>query len=460
MIKPPSNNAPRLTNLVGLSSSIQEEARRADDQAWIDVIHQMDKIYADLVHYQVELEEKNSALEDAQNFIQGVISSMSEILIVCSSDGKIQQVNDALINCLKLNVDNIIDSPVEILFSEKYASKIAKLPIEIRSESIVDFDLDLINSNNEVVPMAINCNALFDKDHQFSGFVITGRPLGELRIAYAALQTAHEKLKATQLHLIQSEKMASLGRLVAGVAHELNNPISFLFANMHALKSYQQKFQTYLNAIHQNISLDAREKLRKELKIDTILSDMSPLVEGSTEGAERVSEIVQNLQKFTTPQQTRPKQFDLVKVVKRAVSWVLQTSDTEIVLSENYPDDFLIKNNEGYVHQIIINLIQNAIDAIENQKTPKLSIQINQNEDQVNVHINDNGDGIEPSDLVKIFDPFFTTKSVGHGTGLGLYISYGLATDQCRGDLKVSNSEMGGAEFILCLPLEVNNENI
>jgi len=444
-----------LTDQVGISAELQQEANRADDHAWIEVIQRMDDIYADLVHYQVELEEKNAQLEDAQSFIESVISSMSEILIVCDINGKIQQVNQALLDNIGIDESEMTGMSLARLFSEKDQAMVANFPEHIRSGSLIDCEVDLINSARQPVPMALNCSARFDYDNRLSGLVITGRPLGELRKAYTELHQAHEELKTAQKHLIQSEKMATLGRLVAGVAHELNNPISFLFANMHALDNYQGKLKTYINAIHNNVAKKEREKMRSDLRIDHLLKDITPLVEGSMEGAERVSEIVQNLRKFTTPQESKKQSFDLINVLKRATSWVLKATTMQPEVCRHYPEHISLINSEGYVHQILVNLIQNAVDAMDQIDRPQLSLKVNMENDQVHIHIRDNGHGIEETDLVKVFDPFFTTKAVGSGTGLGLYISYGLATEQCQGNLSVQNHAGGGAEFILTLPLEV-----
>lgn len=455
MNKSMAHNTPSLTDQAGLPSDLNLQVRRADDRAWIDVIQQMDSIYADLVRYQVELEEKNSALENAQSFINSVISSISDILIVCDINGHIQQVNHALTELIGIAADELKGRSLHQLFAEKHIPQIADFPDHIRSGSLIDCEVDLIDSHQQNVPMAINCNARFDHKNRLSGLVITGRPLGELRKAYSGLHQAHEELKTTQLQLIQSEKMASLGRLVAGVAHELNNPISFLFANMHALKSYQQKFKDYIDAVHSNVSTGAREKLRQELRIDAMMDDIEPLVEGSLEGAERVSEIVQNLRRFTTPQESRKIEFDLIPVIQRATSWVLKSAPIKLEITNDFPGSLLITNNEGYIHQILINLIQNAVDAMQHSEKPRLSLSIQIDRSHIAIHIRDNGHGIKPADIVKIFDPFFTTKSVGSGTGLGLYISYGLATEQCQGDLTVSSDEKG-TEFILSLPLEAD----
>ncbi|MCP4076188.1 MAG: PAS domain-containing protein [Gammaproteobacteria bacterium] len=445
-----------LTIQAGLASELHQHNRQLDDSAWIEVVQHMDSIYADLVHYQVELEEKNSALEDAQLFIQSVISSISDILIVCNINGEIQQVNHALEEVIGTTAEELSGKPISSLFSKKHLGLIAEFPEHIRSGSLIDCQIELISSDQKEIPMAINCCARFDHENRLSGMVVTGRPLGELRKAYSALHQAHEKLKTVNLQLIQSEKMASLGRLVAGVAHELNNPISFLYANMYALKNYQQKFKTYIDAVHANTSHDQLQKLRSQLGIDAMMDDINPLVEGSVEGAERISEIVQNLRKFTTPQEREKQSFNLIPVIKRAISWVLKAAKTNPEVIHNYPTEFYITNNEGYVHQILINLIQNAIDAMDHKDQPQLIITVNKDNNFAQLHIQDNGPGIKQQNLVKVFDPFFTTRAVGSGTGLGLYISYGLATEQCQGDLTVSNHKQGGAEFILSLPLEID----
>ncbi len=442
--------------MVGLSSDMRVQARRADDAAWIDVIHRMDEIYSDLVKYQVELENKNSELEDARNFIQSVVSSMSEVLIVCSIDGAIQQVNRALIESLGFSERYLKGKPLTSLFGEKYLPMVEDFPEHIRSGGIVECEVDLLDKNNKLVPMVVNCSARYDHEGRLSGLVVTGRPVEELRKAYSELKAAHTKLKDTQTQLVQSEKMASLGRLVAGVAHELNNPISFVYANMFSMTEYQNRIKHYLNAVHKGVSAEELKQLREKLNIDELMEDIEPLVAGSMEGAERVKEIVKNLQKFATPHQESEKKFEIVEVVKRAVSWVVKASPISIELLENYPKEVWISNKEGYIHQILINLVQNAIDAIDGIDKPQIRLSVEVEKKCLTIKVADNGHGIKESDLLKIFDPFFTTKPVGDGTGLGLYISYGLAKDQCGGDLSVKNLKQGGAEFCLSLPFEEN----
>ena len=448
------NPANSLVSQAGLSADIQNQLFSVDDDVWIEVIQNMDRIYADLVRYQVELEEKNTELENTQIFIQSVLSSISDILIVCDLNGTVLQINQALEKLVGKPSQELTGQALSALVTDSYRSRILEFPAHIHGNALMDCEIDLLGSEQEAIPMAINCSARYDHKNRVSGFVLTGRPLGELRRAYSDLQKAHGELKTAQQRLVQSEKMASLGRLVAGVAHELNNPISFLYANMHALQTYEKKLACYLAAIHGDIDQPSREKLRGELKIDHMLADFLPLIEGSLEGAERVSDIVQNLRKFTTPQKGEKKTFDLIRVIERATSWVLKASSIKPYIVSDYPDELSLVNSEGHVHQILINLLQNAIDAMHDTAKPQLDIRVRQSAHSITISIRDNGPGVEPQDLVKVFDPFFTTKAVGNGTGLGLYISYGLATEQCEGDLACNSVVGHGAEFVLKLPRE------
>ena len=433
------------------SSSLPENM---EEEAWIGVIRQMETIYTDLLHYQVELEEKNAELENAQRFIKSVMSSMSDILVVCDVNGHIQETNLALEYTLNKTQEELVGTSIASLFTQDYAELVGGFPERIRSEPVSDCEVDLLDSTGESVPMAVNCSARYDHNNRLSGLVLTGRPLGELRKAYAQLNEAHAELKTAQQQLIQSEKMASLGRLVAGVAHELNNPISIVYGNMFALRRYEERFSKYLKELQYTTNPEAQAQLRKELRIDSMLEDIGPLIDGSMEGAERVNNIVQSLLRFSIPQQQAKVRFNLLKICETALQWILRASSVKPEILLEIPNDLTLLNNEGYVHQILINLLQNAVDALESTAKPTLALTASLEKGFVSLSIRDNGTGIAENDLVRLFDPFFTRKSVGKGTGLGLYVSYGLATEQCGGSLRGDNHPDGGAEFVLELPLE------
>ncbi len=422
----------------------------SSEEAWIEVIQKMDLVYADLVRYQVELEEKNSALEEAQRFIESVQASMTDVLIVCDIQGRIQQANTALERITGRTAETLLNHSFKELFAESSQMLADEFADKIRSETVYDCEVNLISADGTPTPLAMNCSSRYDHDGRLVGMVLIGRPVGELRRAYEKLHATHKELKQAQEQLVHSEKMASLGRLVAGVAHELNNPISFVFGNMHALKRYGERITRYLDAIHAGVGGEALAAQRRELKIDHILADIGSLIDGTLEGAERVSNIVQDLRRFSGNQQEDVKPLRLAPVVITAVDWVVKAARRKPDVRLEIPDELQAVGTKGLIHQILVNLVQNAIDVMEPMEDPRLVIRGWQDQKDVRIEVRDFGPGIPSGDLMRVFDPFFTTKDVGKGTGLGLYISYGLASDQ-GGSLVASNHPEGGALFTLIL---------
>lgn len=426
------------------------------EAAWIEVIRKMDDVYADLVRYQVELEEKNAALEEAQQFITSVLSSITDILIVCDVQGRVQQVNRALEQLTGLKERELRGLPLSALFADDSRELVTLFPEKIRSDTIVDCEVSLRSAEGRPVPIATNCASRFDHDGRLVGLVLIGRPVGELRRAYEELSVAHADLKQTQQQLIQSEKMASLGRLVAGVAHELNNPISFVFGNVHALRRYGERMIRYIETLESRVDISELKALREELNIERILCDMEPLIDGTLEGAERVSEIVQELRRFSSGQTEQPATFDLPEVVRTATHWVVKSVRNKPTVHFDLPKSLPLHARKGHVHQILVNLVQNAVDVMEEVAAPMLDISCGEENGRAWIRIRDRGPGIASEALNKVFDPFYTTKPVGKGTGLGLYISYNLAVDQ-GGDLSAANDPEGGAVFTLSLPIGIGD---
>jgi two-component system sensor histidine kinase HupT/HoxJ len=278
--------------------------------------------------------------------------------------------------------------------------------------------------------------------------------VGELRRAYQALRRAHEDLKTTQQQLVHAEKMASLGRLVAGVAHELNNPISFVYGNAMAMKRYAARLRRYLDQVHEGAPLGDLDGLRKELRIDRLLDDLPSLIDGMVEGAERTRDIVDSLKRFSARGGEEREPFDLVEVIDRAVRWVGKGSGgAKLEVSVNLPATLPMDGWPGQLQQVAMNLIQNAADATADLPERRLKIDGQIADGRVSIEFHDNGPGIRPEHLAQLFDPFFTTKPVGQGTGLGLAISYGIV-ERHGGELTADNHQRGGAVFRLTLPLQ------
>jgi two-component system sensor histidine kinase HupT/HoxJ len=182
------------------------------DNAWVEVIQRMDEIYADLVNHQVIIEEKNVALEEAHQFIESILASMHDVLVVTDIKGNIQRVNQSIERLTRKKSVQFFSKPLTILFPLEAAPQVNEFPVHIRSGKLIDCEVDMLNSERNAVAMAITCTARYHLDGSLLGSVLTGK----IRRAYRELKKTHETLQATQHQLIQAEKMASLGRLVAG----------------------------------------------------------------------------------------------------------------------------------------------------------------------------------------------------------------------------------------------------
>ncbi len=421
------------------------------DAAWIEVIRKMDETYADLVHYQVELEQKNSALEEAQHFIASVLSSMTDVLIVCDVDGRIQRVNQALEELVGRTEAELRGSSFLPLMAPSSRGQAEGFSQQIRSEAVHDCEVALLGRDGEDVPLAMNCTSRFDHRGRLLGMVLMGRPVGDLREAYRALEFAYTELKRAQARLIGAEKMASLGRLVAGVAHELNNPISFVYGNVHALSRYRDRLRTYCEAVDASDPSPELRALKQELRIEKLLDDLDPLLRGTLEGAERVRDLVQDLRRFSSGQQGESSAFDLVHLIQTAVHWVTKGARRDLVLRMELPKALPLVGHPGHIHQMLMNLVQNALDAMQEQPEARLDIAAGETDAGVWVTLRDYGPGIAEADLLRVLDPFFTTKPVGKGTGLGLSISYGIVQDH-GGQLSIDNHPEGGVIVRVELP--------
>ncbi|MBI4756889.1 MAG: PAS domain-containing protein [Betaproteobacteria bacterium] len=413
----------------------------------------MDEVYADLLQYEVALEEKNARLEESQQFILGVLTSMSDILVVCDRHGVIEDVNRSLVDFTGRGADELRGTSLYDLFADEATGSHARQVLAAHAgEPIQDCELPLRGAAGAVVPVSLNCTPRHDARGRPLGVVLTGRPVGELRRAYQALRQAHEDLKRTQQQLIHSEKMASLGRLVAGVAHELNNPISFVLGNAHAMRRYAHRLRSYLAAVHGGAAAAELAALRRRLRIDHILADLDPLIEGTVEGAERSRDIVDGLKRFSAIDRDEQAVFNLAEVVERAVRWVCKAAREDFKVRVELPESLPVNGSAGQMQQVVMNLVHNACDATAGCAGPRLLVAARVADGNVELDFHDNGAGIAPGDLPRLFDPFFTTKPVGKGTGLGLAIGYGIV-ERHGGRLEAANHPQGGAVFTLVLPL-------
>ncbi|MCC5993636.1 MAG: PAS domain-containing protein [Rhodobacteraceae bacterium] len=423
---------------------------RFSDKAWRDVIAAMDRSYAELVEYQERLETQNAELQSMRGFLESVLVSVSDILVVASRPGKVEQVSASLTSRMGRDATALQGQKTADLFTDPAALRAALDNCRI-SRAPVTIELEL-DADPSPMPYELVIAPRLDGRGRVAGFVLTGRSVGELRQAYQALSHSHDELKQMQGQLVRNEKLASLGRLLAGVAHELNNPISFVYANAHALERYAAKFETYFDHVADGASRAALIALRTELRLDRELRNLREAVQGAREGAERVRDIVADLRRLSADGSGEIAEFDLVEVSRVAAKWVLRGRAEAVELEHDGCDSLTVCGRVGHIQQVVMNLVQNAVDVLEAQDGGRVTLTCIAEGDKAVLLVADNGPGIAPDVQAMIFDPFFTTKPVGKGTGLGLSISHKIAQEH-GGNLLVCPDQTEGACFRLELPV-------
>ncbi|OSZ78610.1 hypothetical protein CAP35_10270 [Chitinophagaceae bacterium IBVUCB1] len=293
----------------------------------------------------------------------------------------------------------------------------------------------------------------------------------ELRASNDELNKTLKDLKEAEMQLVESEKMASLGQLTAGIAHEINNPINFVTSNVKPLKRDVEMVIEMLNQI-EGISLsdgtleDKKqqiEDLKQEYDFDYLKTEIDYLINGINEGSSRTAEIVKGLRIFSRLDEDDLKRADINDGIDSTLVIVNNQLDNRIEIIKQYSELPLVECYPGKLNQVFMNIISNALYAIkaryQEEKGGALTISTSANDRNVLISVRDNGTGMTEETKKKLFEPFFTTKDVGEGTGLGLSIAYNTIVKH-NGTITV-NSEMGvGTEFIIEIPIIHQNLNI
>jgi two-component system, NtrC family, sensor kinase len=285
------------------------------------------------------------------------------------------------------------------------------------------------------------------------------------------LQTTLQKLKATQAQLIQTEKMSSIGQLVAGVAHEINNPVNFIHGNLSYLDEYTcglLELVEFYQASNIEPLPHIQDKL-EELDLEFLSADISKILRSMRIGTERIRDIVLSLRNFSRLDESELKKADIHEGIDSTLT-ILQhrlratSKRPEIQVVKNYEKLPLIKCCPGQLNQVFMNIISNGLDAIEEsdrQNCPKadrtkageicITTEVVDG-DRISIRVADNGIGISETIRSRLFDPFFTTKPVGQGTGLGLAVAHQIIVEKHGGAIEVNSRSGSGTEFVISLP--------
>ncbi len=274
----------------------------------------------------------------------------------------------------------------------------------------------------------------------------------QLKESFKELSKVHEDLRLSQAQVIQSEKLASLGVLSAGVAHEINNPISYIKCNLEVLQGYVEQIAQFIDALEQDSCVDQAQlaALVTQYDISYILGDVSQLTRSGIEGVERVAVIVQGLKTFARKDLPEPEWININEgieatliVVQNELKYV---ADLKVELG-TLPE---IQGYPGQINQVLLNLLVNASQAINERG--EISIRTFVRDKHIVVEVKDNGSGISPDQIGHIFTPFYTTKAPGQGTGLGLAIGYSII-ERHHGQISVHSKVGEGTCFTITLPI-------
>jgi two-component system NtrC family sensor kinase len=405
------------------------------------------------------IRERGSAerrIRDLERYNEDVIQNMNSAVLVFDPDGRVTSCNTPAAQILGQPLEALVGQQVGDWFPDRTgAGMVARTLAEgLRfkgAESVIT------RPDGTVVPVGISCAPIF---------AVKGEPRG----AVATFQDITE-MRHLQRQVLQTEKMASIGQLAAGVAHEINNPMGFIHANLFQMAEYISDLRRVWAQVEQlqkcveqgdpDEGQEASERLAllsKEVDVEFVLSDLAKAIRESQEGSERIRHIVHDLRDFSYQDTGERVLADINQCLDSTANIVWPMMKHLVILEKQYQELPALNCYPMQLKQVFMNLLVNAYQSIEEKlgrdgETGRIQLRTEQRGDQVIVTVADTGGGIAPGNLDRIFDPFFTTKKVGAGTGLGLSTSYSIV-QRHGGAIRVESTSGRGTTFRVLLPVD------
>ena len=280
------------------------------------------------------------------------------------------------------------------------------------------------------------------------------------------LKDAYSELKSTQAMMVHSEKMKSLGELVAGIMHEINNPINFIYGNMTHLSNYSNDLIEMIDkytTIEDKLSEEEKKSIqdfKNEIDYEFLKTDMPDLIKSCKEGADRAKNIIQDLKSFSRTGEAAITDVDIVSEMDTTLNILHNKIKHKVEIHKEYVDIVpKIEAFGGQLNQVFMNILDNAIGAIKDSGDIWIRIKTDENFKKLIIEVEDNGEGMDSEVISKVFDPFFTTKPVGQGTGLGMSITHKIVKNH-QGDIKVDSVKGKGTKFTVTLPINLDREQM
>jgi two-component system NtrC family sensor kinase len=406
------------------------------------------------------LSQRNSELKSAHDLIKQITDGIEEGIMLLDvnhkviwANRKVKEIYGEIVGDYCYRAVHHTDAPpsdicpISEIIKTGRPSAIKTIPVDWRGNKLF---------------MEIGIYPIKNEEGESVQFIHVSRDITERMRAQEELKTAYSELKLSQSQLVQSEKMATIGRLAAGIAHEINNPTAFVLSNLSTLGKYISNISSILAKYSQLESLIARSDnpsitgfhqelmlLKQDLELNYILEDLPKLISETSEGATRIKAIVQDLKTFSRIEESEKSYLDPNEVIDSVlrIFWNELKFKTDIV--KEYGPLSRIDCYPQQLSQVFLNLLTNALDAIKEHGT--INIKTYEKGQDTFIEISDTGSGMSEDTLSHLFEPFFTTKPVGKGTGLGLSIVYSIIKNH-KGDIQVESKLGEGTRFIIRLP--------
>jgi two-component system NtrC family sensor kinase len=434
-------------------------ARREADEALREEKKRLEAAQAELLARHDELSRLYGLVSAAKREWEGTMDCVEEMVFMTDDSSRVRRGNRAFQKLIGRPFPEFLGIGVAELFESM------GIPVETAGKDEIEF-LHAPSGrwfHLRRYPFRLSVSDLCRAENpETSGAVVTliditerKRHVEEIAAQNARLNEAYDQLRMSQARILQQEKLASIGQLAAGVAHEINNPMGFIASNLGTLKKYSDRLGCFIAVQEKALAAagavpEEVRKARGELKIDRICGDLQALVDESLEGAERVRKIVQNLKSFSRVDQAEFKHADINECIESTINIVWNEIKYKATLHRDFGLLPQIRCYPQQLNQVFMNILVNAAQAIGEKG--EIRVRSRAEDGFVCVEISDTGCGIPPENLGRLFEPFFTTKEVGKGTGLGLSIAYDIIKKH-NGEILVHSKVGKGTVFALKIPV-------